>query len=35
MAYCKYQWLKYKSWDTDPNLAWGYDNVSDLLFVRK
>ena len=33
--YCKYQLLKYRSWDTDPNLTWDYDNVSDLLFVRK
>ena len=32
--YCKYQLLKYKPWDTDPNPARDYDNVSDLLFVR-
>ena len=33
--YCKYQLLKYKPWDTDPNSAWHYDNVSDFLFVTK
>ena len=27
--------LKEKPWDADPNLARDYDNVSDLLFVRK